>query len=149
MLPLGTFLIFQLSEAVETYFIGVYPASEIIPKNTLYFFRWAAVTPLTNEPIDTGGVAMNRFHILTVSALVTLLTGCGTTASVADMKSTLGMSKDQVESKFGRPVSSTLEASPEHPGGYWVYNVKAQDGSQTCRLNFDVPHRVLDVDCST
>jgi len=72
------------------------------------------------------------------------LSGCGQSNNVDDLKATIGMSKDQIESKFGKPQSSSLEASDDHPGGYWVY--KASSGA-SCRLRFDLPPRVIGADC--
>jgi hypothetical protein len=76
--------------------------------------------------------------------LVLGLAGCGKGASIDALKSTIGMSKDQVESKFGKPESSNLESTDDHPGGYWVD--KAGSGA-SCKLRFDLPPRVVGVDC--
>jgi len=72
------------------------------------------------------------------------LSGCGGEADVNAFKSTIGMSKVQVESQFGEPESSVLESTADHPGGYWIYKVKS---GGSCKLRFDLPPRVLGVDC--
>ena len=77
--------------------------------------------------------------------LVLGLSGCGPReADVSDLKSTIGMSKDEVESRYGKPQASILEATDDHPGGYWVY--KAKSGA-SCKLRFDLPPRVIGADC--
>lgn len=76
--------------------------------------------------------------------LVVGLAGCGKGADIDALKASIGMSKDQVESRFGKPETSNVQASGEHPGGYWVY--KTSSGA-TCKLRFDLPPRVLGVDC--
>ncbi len=76
--------------------------------------------------------------------LVMGLSGCGKEAEIVDLKSTIGMSKDEVESRFGKPQTSILEATDDHPGGYWVYKVKS---GQSCKLRFDIPPRVIGADC--
>ena len=87
---------------------------------------------------------MRTVHGLVSFLLVVGLSGCGKDASIDELKSTLGMSKDQLESKFGKPQSTSLESNAEHPGGYWIY--KASSGA-SCKLYFDLPPRVIDVDC--
>jgi hypothetical protein len=54
------------------------------------------------------------------------------------------MSKDQIESLFGKPQSSSLESTDDHPGGFWIY--KTRSGG-TCKLRFDLPPRVVGADC--
>jgi len=76
--------------------------------------------------------------------LVLGLSACGQDTNIDELKSTIGMSKDQLESKFGKPQSSSLESTEAHPGGFWVY--KASSGA-TCKLRFDLPPRVLGADC--
>jgi hypothetical protein len=56
------------------------------------------------------------------------------------------MSKEEVEFRFGRPTLRSTESSKEHPGGYWVYEVNGS-GSTQCKLDFDLPHRVLAARC--
>jgi len=72
------------------------------------------------------------------------LSACGQSANIDDLKSTTGMSKDQLVSKFGEPQSKSLESTSDHPGGFWTY--KASSGAN-CRLRFDLPPRVLGADC--
>ena len=76
--------------------------------------------------------------------LVMCLSGCGKEADISDLKSTIGMSKDEVESRYGKPQTSILEATDDHPGGYWVYKVKS---GANCKLRFDIPPRVIGADC--
>ncbi len=76
--------------------------------------------------------------------LVLSLHGCGGEADVGDLKSTVGMSKDEVESRYGKPQTSVLEATDDHPGGYWLYKVKS---GAICKLRFDLPPRVIGADC--
>lgn len=76
--------------------------------------------------------------------LVLSLSGCGKEADISELKSTIGMSKEEVESRFGKPQSSNLDAASGHPGGYWVY--KASSGA-SCKLHFDLPPRVIRADC--
>ncbi len=79
--------------------------------------------------------------------VASIVVGCGTQKpQVEDLKGTLGWSKDHVESRFGRPASSSRESSKDHPGGYWVYKIDDSSGTQ-CTLNFDLPHRVLSANC--
>ena len=73
------------------------------------------------------------------------LSGCsGGEADIGDLKSSIGMSKEEVEARFGKPQSSILEASIDHPGGYWVYKAKS---GVSCKLRFDLPPRVIGADC--
>ena len=72
------------------------------------------------------------------------LSACGQSPNIDDLKATTGMSKDQLESKFGKPQSSSLESGSDHPGGYWVY--QASSGA-SCKLRFDLPPRVIGTDC--
>ncbi len=72
------------------------------------------------------------------------LSGCGKKPSAEAFKSSIGMTKDQIESLYGRPDATSLEATVDHPGGYWVYKISA---AQDCTLRFDIPHRVLGADC--
>ena len=76
--------------------------------------------------------------------LVLGLSGCSGEADIDDLKSSIGMSKEEVEARFGKPQSSILESSIDHPGGYWVY--KAKSGA-SCKLRFDLPPRVIGADC--
>ena len=76
--------------------------------------------------------------------LVLGLSGCGGKADINDLKSTIGMSKLEVESRFGKPESSILEATEDHPGGYWIYKVSS---GASCKLRFDLPPRVIGADC--
>ena len=87
---------------------------------------------------------MKIFYGLLSFMLVLGLSGCGDGADIGDLKSTIGMSKEQVESKFGKPLSSVLEASADHPGGYWIYKAKS---GVSCKLRFDIPPRVIGADC--
>jgi len=77
-----------------------------------------------------------------------LLAACGIQKSPDpnDLKAALGMSKEEVEFRFGRPALRSTESSKEHPGGYWVYEVNGSGGTQ-CKLDFDLPHRVLATRC--
>jgi outer membrane protein assembly factor BamE (lipoprotein component of BamABCDE complex) len=72
------------------------------------------------------------------------LSACGKQPTIDDLKATVGMSKDQVESKFGEPKTSSPESTDTHPGGYWVY--QASSGA-SCKLHFDLPPRVVGTDC--
>jgi hypothetical protein len=72
------------------------------------------------------------------------LSGCGKGVDVDALKASIGMSKVQVEAEFGEPESSHLDASEDHPGGYWVY--KTASGAH-CMLRFDLPPRVIGADC--
>lgn len=86
-----------------------------------------------------------KFVYVFLSFYVVLgLSGCGGEVDASDLKSTIGMSKDEVESHYGKPQTSILEATDDHPGGYWVYKVKS---GATCKLRFDIPPRVIAADC--
>ncbi len=87
---------------------------------------------------------MKLVHEVLSFLLVLGLSGCGQSTSIDDLRATIGMSKDQLESKFGKPQSSSLEATDDHPGGYWVY--QSSSGAM-CKLRFDLPPRVIGVDC--
>jgi len=87
---------------------------------------------------------MKIVHGLLAFCLLIGLAACAKEANIDDLKSTMGMSKDQIESKFGKPQSTSLESNEDHPGGYWVY--KASSGA-TCKLHFDLPPRVIGADC--
>lgn len=84
-----------------------------------------------------------RFGLLSFMLMLGL-TGCGRQADVSDLKSTIGMSKMEVESRFGEPQTSVLDAADDHPGGYWIYKAKS---GVTCKLRFDIPPRVIGADC--
>lgn len=87
---------------------------------------------------------MRTVHVLFSFLFLLVLSGCGDSVNIDDLKSTMGMSKDQLESKFGKPQTSSLESNESHPGGYWVY--KASSGV-SCTLRFDLPPRVIGADC--
>jgi len=87
---------------------------------------------------------MNKVYRVLACLLLLGLSACGQETSVEDLKSTIGMSKVQIESKFGLPQTSSLESTNDHPGGFWVY--KTSSGT-TCKLRFDLPPRVLGADC--
>ena len=87
---------------------------------------------------------MRVFYAFFSFVLILGLTGCSSEADVSDLKSTIGMSKDEVESRYGKPQTSILDATDDHPGGYWVYKVKS---GGSCKLRFDLPPRVIAADC--
>lgn len=87
---------------------------------------------------------MHRIYRVLAGFCALGLAACGQGASAEDFKSTVGMSKDQIESLFGKPQSSSLESTDDHPGGFWIY--KTRTGG-TCKLRFDLPPRVLGADC--
>ncbi len=87
---------------------------------------------------------MKRVYGLLSFFIVLGLAGCTKEAEVSDLKSTIGMSKDEVESHYGKPQSSILEATDDHPGGYWIYKTKS---GANCKLRFDIPPRVIAADC--
>jgi uncharacterized protein YceK len=87
---------------------------------------------------------MQIFQSFIVLMIALGLAGCGSELSQEALKASVGMSKDQVESRFGKPQSSILEATDSHPGGYWVYKISS---GGSCKLGFDLPPRVVDVSC--
>jgi len=99
---------------------------------------------MVQKNFNTVGVIMKNVYGFIAFLMVFGLAGCSQDVNIDDLKSTLGMSKDEIESKFGRPQSSSLESNDQHPGGYWVY--KASSGA-SCKLRFDLPPRVIGADC--
>lgn len=66
----------------------------------------------------------------------------------ATIKSSLGMSKDEMRAKFGRPDHATDSAF--YPGGHWYYkNVIHPDTGTTniCAVSFDSDLKVELVKC--
>lgn len=87
---------------------------------------------------------MKTINKLLGFCLVSALAGCGGEADINKLKNTIGMSKEQVESIFGKPQSSVVEGGADHPGGYWLYKAT---GGVSCKLRFDLPPRVIAADC--
>lgn len=86
---------------------------------------------------------MKHVHIILLAGTIA---GCGMQQelSAEALQASVGITREALEARFGRPAESVDDDSDTHPGGYWVYKLKS--GGQ-CTVYFDLPYRVLSVKC--